>query len=149
MVKLQFSITIKAPKSKVWDIMLGEATYRKWTEAFSHGAYFVGDWKKGSSILFLGPDEKGKMSGMVSRIKENRLHEYISIEHLGFVQDGIEDTSSEAAVSWAGALENYSFQEKGTSTVLTVDTEVTEEYKSMFETSWPKSLKKIKEMAEA
>jgi uncharacterized protein YndB with AHSA1/START domain len=148
MEKLQFTINIQAPTAKVWDIMLGDETYRIWTEAFSRGSHFAGDWKQGSKIQFLGPDETGKIRGMVSRIKENRLHEFISIEHLGFVEDGIEDTSSEAAKSWAGALENYTFKNLGTSTLLTVETETIQEFKGMFETSWPKSLEIIKDMAE-
>lgn len=88
MEKLNFSIAINAPKEKVYDTMLQDKTYRIWTESFAKGSHYVGDWSKGSKILFLGPDEKGKMGGMVSRIKENRLHEYISIEHLGIVNDG-------------------------------------------------------------
>ncbi|MDQ5893468.1 MAG: hypothetical protein QG640_480, partial [Patescibacteria group bacterium] len=31
MQKIHFSIQINAPKEKVWDTMLGEATYREWT----------------------------------------------------------------------------------------------------------------------
>lgn len=148
MEKLQFTINIEASAAKVWDIMLSDETYRIWTQAFSKGSHFVGDWKQGSKIQFLGPDAKGKMSGMISRIVENRANEFISIEHLGFVEDGIEDTSSEAAKSWAGALENYTFKNLENSTQLIVETETTAEFKNMFETSWPKSLKIIKELAE-
>jgi hypothetical protein len=122
MDKMHFSIVINAPKEKVWNTMLNDDTYRVWTEAFAPGSHYVGDWNKGSKILFLGPDKKtGKMSGMVSRIKENRRHEFISIEHLGIVQDGKEDTASEAVKGWAGALENYTFKGKGGATEVLVD----------------------------
>ena len=110
MDKLNFSIIINAPKEKVWNTMLDDKTYRIWTEAFSPGSHYVGTWDKGSKILFLGPNEKGIMGGMVSRIKENRLFEYISIEHLGIVHDGVEDTTSDAVKQWAGSLENYTFR---------------------------------------
>lgn len=149
MNKLHFSIVINAPKAKVWNTMLDDATYRVWTEAFTPGSHYVGDWSKGSKILFLGPDPKtGKMGGMVSRIKENRRHEFISVEHLGVVQDGKEDTTSEAVKGWAGALENYTFKEKNGDTEVLVDMDINEEYKEMFQDMWPKALQKLKEIAE-
>lgn len=148
MSKLHFSITIDAPKEKVWNTMLGEDSYRFWTEAFMPSSHYVGDWSKGSKMLFLAPDKAGKMSGMVSRIKENRPHDYISIEHLGVVQDGKEDTSSAAAKGWAGALENYTFKEIGGTTKVSVDMDTTEEFKEIFQDIWPKALQKLKALAE-
>lgn len=146
---LQFSIAINAPKAKVWSTMLDDATYRVWTEAFTPGSHYVGDWSKGSKILFLGPDPNtGKLGGMVSRIAENRVHEYISIEHLGMVQDGIEDTTSEAVKAWSGAQENYTFKERNGNTEVLVDIDTTEDWKEMFEGAWPKALHKLKELAE-
>ena len=109
MHKLHFSIVINASKEKVWNTMLDKDSYRLWTDIFSPGSHYVGDWSKGSKILFLGPEENGVIFGMVSRIKENDPYKYISIEHIGFVQNGKEDTSSESATKWAGALENYTF----------------------------------------
>lgn len=150
MDKLRFSILINAPKEKVWNTMLDDATYRQWTEAFTPGSHYIGSWNQGSKILFLGPDPKtGKISGMVSRIKENRKHEFLSIEHLGVVQDGKEDTSSEAMKGWNGALENYTFKDKDGKTEILVDMDSNEEYKQMFEETWPKALEKLKELAES
>ncbi|MCL4707410.1 SRPBCC domain-containing protein [bacterium] len=150
MNKLHFSITVNAPKAKVWNTMLDDKTYRVWTEAFTPGSHYVGDWSKGSKILFLGPDPKtGQMGGMVSRIKENRLHEYISIEHLGMVQDGQEDTTSEAVKAWAGAHENYTFKEKDGKTEVLVDMDSSGgDFEEMFKDMWPKALQKLKELAE-
>ncbi len=149
MQKLHFSIVINAPAAKVWSTMLDDKTYRLWTEAFSPGSYYKGDWNKGSKILFLGPGEQGE-SGMVSRIKENRKHEYISIEHLGMIQNGKEDTSSEETKAWAGALENYTFKEKNGATELLIDLtgNFADEFAKMFEDMWPNALKKLKEIAE-
>jgi len=147
MQKLNFSIVINAPKEKVWNTMLNDKTYRLWTEAFGQGSYYKGNWDKGSKILFLAPGEKGEM-GMVSRIKENRLYEYLSIEHLGFVHDGKEDTSSDAVKGWAGALENYTFNERNGATEVLVDVDSNEEYAEMFQGMWPKALQKLKELTE-
>jgi uncharacterized protein YndB with AHSA1/START domain len=149
MQKLHYSIVINAPAAKVWTTMLDDKTYRLWTEAFSPGSHYKGDWNKGSKILFLGPDEQGE-SGMVSRIKENRKHEFISIEHLGMIQNGKEDTSSEESKAWAGALENYTLTEKNGITELLIDLtgNLAEEFVKMFDDMWPQALKKLKEIAE-
>jgi len=147
MDKLHFSIVIKAPKEKVWKTMLDDNTYRKWTEAFAPGSYYKGSWNKGSKILFLAPGEKGEM-GMVSRIKENKPYEFVSIEHIGVVENGKEDTASEAVKGWAGALENYTFKEKNGTTEVLVEMDSNDEYKEMFKEMWPKALKKLKELAE-
>src|SRR5690606_19695354 len=124
--RMRISIVIDAPKGKVWDVMLDDSTYRQWTEVFSAGSHFVGDWRQGSQILFLGPDETGKMSGMISRIKENRRHDFISIEHVGIIHGGEEDTTSEMVKKWAGALENYTFKDLGGKTEVLVEVDIDE-----------------------
>jgi len=147
MEKLHFKIDIKAPKKKVWNTMLNDDTYRQWTEAFAPGSYYKGKWNKGSKILFLAPGEKGEI-GMVSRIKENKPHQFVSIEHIGIVHNGKEDTSSEAVKVWAGALENYTFRETDGRTEVLVDMDTADEYREMFQSMWPKALQKLKELAE-
>lgn len=148
MHKLHFSITINATKEKVWNTMLGEDTYRTWTDVFMPGSHYIGSWDKGSKIQFLAPEKTGKMSGMVSRIRENRLYEYLSIEHLGVVKDGKEDMSSEALKGWSGARENYTFKKTDGATELSVDMDTTDEDRDMFQNLWPKALQKLKELAE-
>ncbi len=148
MKKLHFSIDINATKEKVWNTMLDQDTYRKWTDVFMEGSYYKGDWNKGSKIRFLAPDEHGKMQGMLSRIKENRQYEFVSIEHLGLIQDGKEDTSSDEVKKWAGALENYTFKKRNGSTEVVVDVDTDEKYAEMFEGMWPKALQKLKKLAE-
>ena len=148
MEKLQFKIDINAQKEKVWDTMLEDRTYRIWTEEFTPGSHYIGSWDEGSKILFLGPANDGKLGGMVSRIKENKLHKFISIEHLGEVLDGVEDTTSDRVKIWAGALENYTFIDRGDKTELVVDLDINEEFKEMFEGMWPKALQKLKSICE-
>jgi hypothetical protein len=101
--------------------MIGEDTYPLWADVFMPGSHFVGDWNEGSKIVFLAPDKSGDLSGMLSRIKENKLYEFISIEYIGMVQEGKEDTSSEEAKEWAGSLENYTLKEKDGNTEIIVD----------------------------
>lgn len=148
MQKIHYSIKINAPKEKVWDTMLGDETFRRWTDVFAKGSHFEGSWDEGSKIVFLAPDENGKMGGMVSEIAANTPYEFISIKHLGIVNDGMEDTTSAAVKDWAGAYENYTFKEQDGVTEVLVDMDTNDEYKEMFEETWPKALEKLKTLAE-
>jgi len=150
MQKLHFSIVINAPKEKVYNAMLKEYPYRAWTQVFHPGSHYVGDWREGSKILFLAPDENGKMSGMIGRIKENRTYEYVSVEYMGIVEDGKEDTTSDEAKKVAGGLENYTFKDIDGKAELLVDIDVHEgeEYIEMFREIWPKALERLKRLVE-
>ncbi len=144
MQKLTFSTTINAPREHVWRTMLEDATYREWTSPFHEGSYAVTDWKQGSKALFLTPEG----DGMVSRIAVHRPNEFLSIEHVGIVKKGMEDRDSEEVKGWAGAHENYSVREVGGGVMLTVEMDVTEEYRKYFEETWPKALAKLKQVSE-
>jgi hypothetical protein len=85
---------------------------------------------------------------MLSRIAENRPNEYMSIEHLGEVKDGVEDTSSERVKDWAGAHENYTLKKVNGKTELIVDMDITEEFKEMFSKMWPVALDNLKRLSE-
>jgi hypothetical protein len=149
MEKIHFSILINAPKETVWHAMLDDRPYREWTAAFNPGSYYKGDWSKGSKILFLGPNpETGGESGMVSRIADHKPYEFISIEHLGIVHNGVEDTTSDFARRWSPAYENYSFQEKDGATEVRVDMDVDEQEAEAFSRMWPAALQKLKEIVE-
>ena len=148
MEKLQFTIKINAAPQKVWDVMLADASYREWTAAFHAGSYFKGDWTKGSKILFLGPDDRGSEGGMVSMIEESRPAEFISIRHLGIVQERVEITSGKDVEGWAGAHENYTFKADGAGTELIIDLDSVSEMAADMKQMWPKALEKLKELAE-
>ncbi len=84
----------------------------------------------------------------MSLIRENRPFEYVSIEHIGLVQNGKEDTAGESVKPWTGAQENYSFTENGSMTRVTVEIDAVEEYKEMFLNAWPKALRELRRIAE-
>ena len=149
MEKIHFSIFIKAPKEKVWNIMFDADTYNKWTKPFNPKSHYIGDWSEGSKMLFLGSDEDGDgMGGMVSRIKKNIMYKFISIEHIGIVKNSKEDTTSDEVKKWTPSFENYTFSEKKGGMQVSIEMDVIEEYKSMFEEMWPKSLQELKKLAE-
>ncbi len=146
MIKVNFSAAIHAPKQRVWYILWEKSFYEQWTSLFSEGSTVKTDgWKEGSMVQFLGPNE----NGMVSMVVANKPNEYMSFRHLGIVKDGVEDTTSDEAKGWAGAMENYTLKEENGITALTVEMETTEEYKDYFNNKWPKALAKVKELSEA
>ena len=144
MEKLNFKTVINATPEKIWHVLWDDDTYRKWTSAFAEGSFAQTDWKQGSKVLFLD----GNGQGMVSRIAENRPNEYMSIEHLGEVKDGVEDTTSERVKGWAGAHENYTLKKVNGKTELIIDMDITEEFKDMFAQIWPKALENVKKLSE-
>jgi uncharacterized protein YndB with AHSA1/START domain len=145
---LHFEIAINAPAAKVYKTMIDKDFYKAWTHVFSPGSHFTGSWEKGSKIVFLGPGENGDMSGMVSRIKENIPSKFISIEHLGVINDGKVITNGKESESWTGARENYTFIDQNKNTLLCIDTETVKEYREIFMNTWPKALEKLKELCE-
>lgn len=149
MKKLHYEIMIQAPREKVWKSMLEDASYREWTTVFNPGgSYYEGEWKEGSKMLFLGPGEDGKLGGMVSRIAKCTPYEFVSIEHMGQIDNGVEDTTSEKVKAWSGAHENYTFTEKDGGTHLAVDVDTVDDFVSYMEDTWPKALAKLKSLAE-
>ncbi len=145
---LHFEIKIDAPSEKVFRLMTEEKSYNEWTAMFNETSRFEGSWGKGSKIHFLGTDNEGKTGGMVSRIKENIPNQFISIEHLGEIKDGVEIMSGSGVEAWAGSLENYSFIDDNGATLLKVDLDSNAEFKDYFEGIWPKALEKLKEICE-
>ena len=145
---MHFEITIHASPAIVYQKMLAHETYSIWTAAFNPTSHFKGSWEKDSKILFIGTDANGIEGGMVSKIKENVPGQFVSIEHVGLVQHGIELLSGPEVESWAGAYENYSFTEVDGKTLLTIDIDVNDEFRSYFETTWPKALKILKTICE-
>lgn len=148
MKKLNLDIHINASQEKVWDTITDDKKYREWTSVFQPTSYFEGGWNTGDKINFVGVDEKGQKGGMVSEIAESRKPEYISIRHLGYMQDGVEDTTSDAVKAWAPAYENYSIEKDGEGTKFILMQDIEDQYEQMFGEMWPKALEKIKEIAE-
>jgi len=146
---MHFEILIDASADKVYRIMIHERHYTEWTSEFNPTSHFKGSWEKGSKILFLGDAADGSLGGMVSRIKENIPYRYISIEHMGIVENGKEVLCGPDVDVWAGALENYTFTDQGGKTLLSVDVDTVEKYKQYFLNTWPKALQRLKTICES
>jgi hypothetical protein len=144
MKTLHFSIAINAPKEKVWNRMLELDSYKIWTAEFAEGSYYEGSWEKGSNIKFLSPEG----GGLTSVIAENKPLEFISIKHLGYINDGIEDTESPETKAWAPLFENYTLSANNGITEVQVDMDVTPDFEECMQQSWPKALAKLKTICE-
>lgn len=143
--RVQFTATINVPVPAVWQFMMGPESYKRWASAFSEGSYFEGSWEQGEKIRFLAPSG----DGMVAEIAQNRKNEFISIRHLGFISNGVEDTTSEAVRAWAPAHENYTFTGVPEGTQLLVDLEVPGDWEGYMNEAWPKALALLKRLSEA
>ena len=151
MKKIHFTTEINAPAQKVYETMLGlndKSSYEQWTAAFNPTSTYEGSWEKGSKMLFVGVDENGKKGGMVSEIAENEPAKFVSIRHYGMVDGEVEITTGEQVEKWAGGHENYSYQENGGTTRVTVEMDTIEEYLEYFESTYPAALDKLKALSE-
>lgn len=142
-----FEIGISAPASVVWSTMLNDATYRDWTTAFADGSYYVGGWALGDTIRFLGPDGPDGQGGLVGTIVASVPNEYVSVEYQGQILNGVDDTTSEVARSFAGSHESYSFSEVDGVTTVRVDLETVPEFAEMFAGMWPRALARLAELS--
>lgn len=150
MKKINLDITINAPREKVWDAIVSDAKYRGWAAAFMEGSFFEGGWNKGDSIHFLVINQNGEKEGMVSEIAESIYPEFISIQHLGFILDGVEDRTSDAVKAWVPSFENYSFEKIDEHTTkFSVDMDIEDQHHANFTELWGKALQKLKAIAEA
>jgi uncharacterized protein YndB with AHSA1/START domain len=145
---LHFETIINAGAEKVYKTMFDENKYAEWTSEFNPSSHYKGSWEKGSKILFLGTDKEGKVGGMVSKIKENVPNKFISIEHLGIVKNGKEITNGPDADEWAGALETYTYTSVNGRTLISVDQDSNQEFKSYLTKTWPGALNKLKSICE-
>jgi len=78
----------------------------------------------------------------------NTPYEFVSIRHLGMIEQGVEDTTSEKVRAWAPAHENYRFADTpgGCRVVVTLDT--APEWEQYMLDTYPKALARLKEMCE-
>jgi uncharacterized protein YaiE (UPF0345 family) len=124
--------------------MLSPEGYREWTEAFSEGSYYEGSWEKGKEISFLLTTGQGT----VGVIAENKPYEFVSINHIGTINNGVIDTKSAEGQAWAQSVENNTFTEENGQTEVKVEFKSPLEYGQDFEDSWTMALTKLKMLCE-
>lgn len=149
MKKLNLEIEINASNEKVWASIVDVNLYRIWAEEFMEGSYFEGGWKKGDAIQFLAVNESGNKEGMVSEIAESDYPKYISIRHLGYIMDGVIDTTSDMVKAWAPSYENYTLEAlDDQKTKFRLDMDVEDQYYDMMLEMWQRAMQQLKQVSE-
>lgn len=139
---LTVTTTINAPVAKVRDTMLNHPTYELWTKAFSEHSSYTWSRDAWAEIRFVD----GSGHGMIAKIAENRVYEYVSIHHLGEIGENNTVTFYDSAESF----ENYMFTQVDEQTTK-LDVEMTwlpDEWVPMFQDMRPKALQLLKELCE-
>ncbi|GLS14092.1 SRPBCC family protein [Hydrogenophaga electricum] len=144
MPTLHFEITVAAPREHVWRTMLYTPTYERWTATFCEGSRYEGSWEAGTRIRFCAPHG----DGMLSEIAAHRPAEFVSIRHIGMINQGVEDTTSDAVRAWAPCYENYTFTDEAGGTRLRIDCDVFGTYEDWMNQTWPQALQALKALCE-
>ncbi|QNL48112.1 SRPBCC domain-containing protein [Olivibacter sp. SDN3] len=131
-------ININAPAEKVWQVLWGKDTYKKWAAAYMPGSSYTGDLKQGGRVKFLDPDNNG-MESEVASLTENRE---ITFHHLHELQAGNEGQSL------GNLREKYTLEEQDDVTTLSLISDMPEEYFKEMDAATKKALQTIKELAE-
>jgi hypothetical protein len=85
---------------------------------------------------------------MVSRIRDMVPGQYVSIEHIGILKDGIEVFEGPDVESWAGALENYTLIPNGNQTVVKIELDSNPDFLDYMNNTWPPALAELKKICE-
>jgi uncharacterized protein YndB with AHSA1/START domain len=140
MKTIKLSTLINASREKVWTSLWNDATYREWTAAFHEGSHAISDWKQGSEVLFLGPDECGMYSSIETLIENDTM----IFQHHGEVKDGVRQPLS----VWNGSRERYFLSTEGNETLIQVEMDSDEAFEEYFSKTFPLALAKVKEISE-
>lgn len=141
--RLQFSIDIQAEKSKIWEALWDENSYRAWASIFFEGSYIkVNDWEEGSKVLFLNPNQ----SGIYSIIEKHIPNKIIQFKHIGNVVEAQEQPIDEETKKWSGATEIYRLTEHINHITLTIELDVLDEHLDFMTAKLPEALEKIKQL---
>lgn len=141
--RLVFSIDIMAERTKIWQVLWNEESYRNWASVFSEGSYFNADsLKEGSKVLFLSPD----LSGIYSLVETHIPNDIIQFRHVGVVLNGKEQPIDDEVKKWSGTTEIYSIIEGSDSNTLTIEIDVLDEHLDFMSNKLPEALEKIKSL---
>lgn len=144
---LNFSVQIKAPCAKVYQLMLDEQGYRQWTQPFHPTSHYVGSWQTGQELHFIALDD-GVPCGMLSRVLVNQPAERVTLEHIGILDRGEAIYSSEKVAAFAGARETYVFTPNDDGCLLQIEMDTSTEWRDYFLTSWPAALTALQQLCE-
>lgn len=141
MKELQFTIDINAPKETVWDTLWQDASLRDWSGIIDPGTYMIGELQEGATVQFNSEGGYG-VTSLVSKLVPNR---YVVFHHKADTQD---DGNKNRDDQWTGGRESYELTETDGTTTLHMRLDVPPELEETMHTSYPKALRRVKELAE-
>jgi uncharacterized protein YndB with AHSA1/START domain len=136
------SITINAPREKVWHTLWDDASLRDWASIIDEGTYMVGELKEGAEVQFISA-EGGY--GVTSLVEKLIPHELVVFRQ---VQDTQEFGAAEREAQWTGSTETYTLSEHEGITTLEFTTDVPEGLEEIMADRYPKAYARVKELAE-
>lgn len=143
--RLQFPIDISAEQTIIWEALWKESSYREWVSVFFEGSYaLTDDWKEGSKVHFLAPDQ----SGIYSVIEKHIPDSVMQFRHIGMVKGGKEQEPDDGTKKWSGTMETYTLTKGSNAVTLKVEIDVLNEHLEFMKSKFPQALQKIKENAE-
>ena len=140
---MTFSIVIEAPRSKVWETLWQDETFRIWASIIDPGTYMLGDLKEGSEVQFIS-SESGY--GVTSLVEAVITGEYLLLRHRADTKENGQETRTD---EWTGGTERYDLSGQSDKTTLTVSFDVPPEQEAYFTQAYPKALEQVKTLAEA
>lgn len=142
MKEMQFSIEIHAAKDRIWDTLWQDETFGQWAGIIDPGTYMVGDLEEGNQVQFISAENGYGVTSLVEKLTPG---EFLRLRHQADTQD---DGKRERKKEWSGGEENYELAEKDGTTTVTVAFDVPEEMEEYFKINYPKSLERVKVLAE-
>tara|TARA_R110002072_G_scaffold293232_3_gene462436 strand:- start:7213 stop:7647 length:435 start_codon:yes stop_codon:yes gene_type:complete len=144
MKTLEFTIIIKASLQKVWHCMWEPESYKLWISPFGEGSHYkTTHFVKGAKIHFLTPQGEG-VHCKLAEVDEPHL---VVLEYLSAIKD-FKETPFAADHNWTGARESYALHntELGTRVTAKVDTDPI--HIDFMNSTFPKALYLLKQLAE-
>lgn len=142
MKELTFTIDIRAPKSRVWDTLWQDVTFREWTGLIDPGTYMKGELKEGNELEFISAENGYGVTSLVSKLVDG---EHVLLKHQADTQNSGQD---ERVDEWTGGSESYTLAENDGITTLTITFDVPVELEEIMNESCPKAMERIKSLTE-
>lgn len=148
MHRKQWTVEIYAPRTVIWNTLVGRDTFPEWCKPFgTNPIFFDGEWQLGHEIKYLTTNNEGQLAGMIGKIVEYREGELSRCQFFGYMENGEEIRGGDS--EWVGSIEEYHLTGEESPHTLTVTSEVNDEMLAFFEATWPLALAELKRLAES